>query len=296
MNLQYLKAFYVTVKANSISKAAKILHLTQPGLSMQIQSLENELQVSLLNRSNKGVQLTESGKVVFDYAVTILSLQDNIERDLKNLKSENKQLLIGSCKVIGEHALPCSLYVYKHKNKDVNINMKISSCDEVINSLINRNINIGILNGFIDNKNIKVEKITKCNLLLVTSLPPVKDSITLTELLKLPLISREKGSGTRETILFELIKHNIKFEDLNIIYELNSMEAIKNSVLAGNGISYIPQITIEKELKEGTLKVINVEGLNLTTEFYIAYRKDYELNSYEKDFINLIKSSERGFC
>lgn len=296
MNLQYLKAFYVTVKANSISKAAKILHLTQPGLSMQIQSLENELQVSLLNRSNKGVQLTESGKVVFDYAVTILSLQDNIERDLKNLKSENKQLLIGSCKVIGEHALPCSLYVYKHKNKDVNINMKISSCDEVINSLINRNINIGILNGFTDNKNIKVEKITKCNLLLVTSLAAVKDSITLTELLKLPLIFREKGSGTREAILFELIKHNIKFEDLNIIYELNSMEAIKNSVLAGNGISYIPQITIEKELKEGSLKVINVEGLNLTTEFYIGYRKDYELNSYEQDFINLIKSTERGFC
>ena len=81
MNLQYLRAFYVTVKVNSISKAAKTLHLTQPGLSMQIQSLEKELQVSLLNRSNRGVELTDAGKIVFDYADTILSLQENIERD-----------------------------------------------------------------------------------------------------------------------------------------------------------------------------------------------------------------------
>lgn len=88
MNLQYLKSFYITVKVNSISKAAKILHLTQPGLSMQIRALEKELQVSLLNRSNKGVNLTEAGKIVFDYAGTILSLQENIERDLKTLKAQ----------------------------------------------------------------------------------------------------------------------------------------------------------------------------------------------------------------
>ena len=62
MNLQYLKAFYVAVQLNSISKAAKHLHLTQPGLSMQIQSLEKDLGVTLFIRSNKGVELTEAGK------------------------------------------------------------------------------------------------------------------------------------------------------------------------------------------------------------------------------------------
>jgi len=74
MNLQYLKAFYVTVQLNSISKAAKELHVTQPGLSMQLQSLEKDLEVTLLTRSNKGVKLTEAGEVVFDYANTILSM------------------------------------------------------------------------------------------------------------------------------------------------------------------------------------------------------------------------------
>ena len=68
MNITYLRSFYTTVKFNSISKAAKELHLTQPGLSMQLQSLENEIGSKLLNRSNKGVELTDEGAVVSEYA------------------------------------------------------------------------------------------------------------------------------------------------------------------------------------------------------------------------------------
>lgn len=296
MNITYLKAFYVTVNTNSISKASKLLHLTQPGLSMQIQSLEKELGVSLLSRSNRGVELTEAGKVVFDYATTILSLQDNIERDLANLKSDKKYLLIGSCKAVGEYALPCSIYMYKQSNKDVDMNLEISNTSEVTHDLINRTINIGILHGYESNKDLVIQKITSDKLLLVTSLPLVKDKISIQELLRLPLIFRENGSGTRETILEALKVHGIKDDDLNIIYELNSMEAIKTSVIAGKGISFIPELTIKRELKDGVLKPVEIEGLELYSNFYIAYRKDYTLNPFETEFIDFIKSSKRGFC
>ncbi|RKD29022.1 selenium metabolism-associated LysR family transcriptional regulator [Thermohalobacter berrensis] len=296
MNLQYLKAFFVTVKVNSISKAAKILHLTQPGLSMQIQSLEKELQVNLLKRSNKGVELTEAGKIVFDYANTILSLQENIERDLENLKTEKKQLLIGSCKALGEYALPCSIYVFKQDNKDLDINLEISNTDEVVENLLDRTVNIGLINDKVNNKELKVEKITSDKLLLVTSLPVVKDKISIDEITKLPLIFREKGSGTRRNILKTLKKHNITYEDLNIVYLLNSMEAIKTSVISGKGISFIPELSIKRELRDKTLKVIEIEGLDIVTNFYLAYRKDHDLTPHEVEFINFIKSPNRGFC
>lgn len=296
MNIQYLKAFYVTVKANSISKAAKILHLTQPGLSMQIQALEKELQVNLLNRSNKGVELTEAGKVVFDYATTILSLQDNIKRDLENLKPHKKHLLIGSCKAVGEYALPCSIYVYKQNNKDIDINLEISNTSKVIENLLSKTVNIGILHGSEKNKELKIQKITSDRLLLVTSLPLVKDKISIQELTKLPLIFREEGSGTKRTIVESLKPHGVKIDDLNIIYELNSMEAIKTSVISGKGISFIPELTIKRELKDGVLKEIEIEDLEIISTFYIAHKKDYSLNPYETDFLNFIKSSKRGFC
>ncbi len=296
MNIGYLNAFYVTVKTNSISKAAKILHLTQPGLSMQIQALEKELQVSLLNRSNKGVELTEAGKIVFDYANTILSLQENIERDLENLKTHKKNLLIGSCKSVGEYALPCSIYIFKHDNKEIDINLEIMNSENVTNSLLDRTINIGILHGDINNKEIKTEKITEDKLLLVTSLPLIRDKVSLKELVKLPLIFREQGSGSRKIIENCLKIHNLKVGDLNIIYELNSMEAIKSSVISGKGISFIPELSIKRELKDGVLKLIEIEDLEIVSEYYIAFRKDHELSPYEKDFIKFIKSSRRGFC
>lgn len=296
MNLQYLKAFYVTVKLNSISKAAKELHLTQPGLSMQIQSLEKDLEVTLLTRSNKGVKLTEAGEVVFDYANTILSMQDNIERDLKNLKTNKKELLIGSCKAVGEYALPCSIYIYKQEYEDVDINFEIHNTDDVIKTLYDRTINIGIIHGNKKVPDIKTEKITSDRLLLVTSLPLMKDTISLNEFKKLPLIFREKESGTHQTIKKALNENNIKIEDLNIIYELNSMEAIKTSVLSGKGISFIPELSIKRELKDGNLKEIKIEGLDIFSEFFIAYREDHSISMYEQEFINFLKSSKRGFC
>ncbi|EOC99561.1 LysR family transcriptional regulator [Caldisalinibacter kiritimatiensis] len=296
MNLQYLKAFYVTVKANSISKAAKLLHLTQPGLSMQIQSLEKELQVNLLNRSNKGVELTEAGRVVFDYANTILSLQENIERDLENLKTDKKYLHIGSCKIVGEYALPCSIYIYKHDNKDVDINVEISNSSQVVENLLDRTVNIGIIQGNVDNKKIVTEKIASDRILLVTSLPLMKTNITTDELRKLPIIFREEGSETRKAVINFLNQYDMDIDDLNIIYELNSMEAIKSSVLAGKGVSFIPELTIKKELKDGALTKIDIEGNSIACSYYIAYRKDHELSVYEKDFISFIKSSKRGFC
>lgn len=296
MNLQYLKAFYVTVKVNSISKAAKLLHLTQPGLSMQIQSLEKELQVNLLSRSNKGVELTEAGKIVFDYANTILSLQDNIERDLENLKIQKKKLLLGSCRTVGEYALPCSIYIFKTDNKDINISLEISNTNEVIEKLLNRTINIGIIQGNTKHEFLETQKITSCRLLLVTSLPILKNKISLEELVHLPLIFRENGSGTKEIIINVLKKHKLPLDDLNIIYELNSMEAIKSSVIAGKGIAFIPELIINRELKTGLLKKIEIDGLDIVSDFCIAHRSDHILSPYETEFIKFIKSSSRGFC
>ena len=113
MNLQNLNVFYLTVKLKSITKAAEVLHFTQSGISLQIQSLEEELGETLLIRSNKGVELTEAGEVLFDYAGTILSIQDNIKRDFSNMRTKKKRLLLGACRAIGEYALPCSIYTYK---------------------------------------------------------------------------------------------------------------------------------------------------------------------------------------
>lgn len=296
MNLEYLHSFYVTVKFNSISKAADKLHLTQPGLSIQLKNLEKDLGVTLLNRSNKGVKMTEEGKVIFDYAHTLLDMKGNIERDLKSLHEDVPMLIIGSCKSVGEYALPCSIYTFKKFHKEIDIHMQIDNSQEVIKKLCDHTINIGVVQYDPKKDNISTKTIISDELVLVGSGYNNTDKISLEELKSLPLILREDGSGTRDLILNSLKEKNINLRDLNVIYNLNSPEAIKSSISSNKGFSFLPKLIIKKELKEHYLKKIEVDGFKIDFNYYIVCRKNYILTSYEQTFVNFIISNKRGFC
>lgn len=296
MNLEHLQAFYETVKYNSISKAAESLHLTQPGLSMQLKNLEKEFGARLLTRSNKGVELTEEGKVVFNYADTILSIKENIERDLKNLQKDTPKLMITSCKSVGEYALPCSIYTFKKLHKEVDIDMKVVNSTEVIQKLHDHTINIGIIQDKPLADDIAIKKIISDELILVGKSDNGKKTISIDELKKLPLILREKTSNARHLIETALKEKGVSIKDLNVIYDLNSPEAIKSSISAGNGFSFLPRLILQKELKQGLLHSIDVEGIKINFDYNIAFRKKYTLTQYEQKFVDFIISSKRGFC
>lgn len=296
MNLEYLQSFYMTVKYNSISKAASALHLTQPGLSLQLKNLEKELGASLLIRSNKGVELTEEGKVVFNYADTILSLKGNIERDLKHLQQEKPKLHIGSCKSIGEYALPCSLFVFKKSHEELDINMEVANTAIILEKLRNHSINIGIIQDDPKDNNLITRYITSDELILVGSDTESKSNITIDELKELPLILREETSNARYLVEKAFQEKGISLKDLNVIYSLNSPEAIKSSILAGKGVAFLPKLIVVNELNKGCLKHIEIDDIKIEFSYYLVYRKNYVFNTYEQMFVDFITSSKRAFC
>lgn len=296
MNLEYLQSFYMTVKNNSISKAAKALHLTQPAVSMQLRNLENEFGTALLIRSNKGVELTEEGKIVFDYADTLLSIQGNIERDIKSLQENIPKLLIGSCKTVGEHALPCSIYTFKHKHKEVDISMTLHNSCDVIEMLKDHTINLGIIQHDPEDETLILQQIISDELVLVGAGNDVPHTVTLDELIEMPLILREQDSGTFKTLCSSLENHALNCDCLNIIYHLNSPGAIKSSLLAGKGFSFLPRLIVSGELKDGSLKEIHVENFQIPAGYFMAQRSKCTLSKHEDMFKDFILSSKRGFC
>lgn len=296
MNLEYLQSFYMTVKYNSISKAAEILHITQPGLSGQLKSLENTLGVSLLNRSNKGVVLTEEGKVVFDYAETLLSIQQNIKTDLMNLHKKQPTLTIGSCKSIGEYALPCSIFTFKYLHNEVNIQMDVSNSDGVIQKLREHAINVGIIQYNPNLTDLVIKPIISDELVLVGNINNAKDSISIDELKEIPLILREEHSGTRNVLEKSFKNIGLNINSLNIIYSLNSSEAIKSSILSGKGFSFLPKLVLEQELKKQLIQIVKIDGLKIYFDYYIASRNHYKFSKYEQMFVDFITSTQRGFC
>ncbi|MGL4344719.1 MAG: LysR substrate-binding domain-containing protein [Cellulosilyticaceae bacterium] len=296
MNLQYLHSFYVTVKANSISKAAKMLFLTQPGLSMQLQALEKELGANLLIRSNKGVELTKEGQVVFNYADKILALKDNIERDLDAVKSEREDLLISCCNSVGEYALPCTLYIYKKDHDLVDIDLQVCNTFEVVKNLTDLSSNIGIVQNLFQHPNLHFEPFYSSHIVLVGGDKHTPSHITLEELQQLPLILPTEGSGCRQDVMSTLSTHGINTDQLNIIFEASSLESIKSTVSAGKGYAFFPSFAIQKELAHQMLVPIAIENLHFSSHFSICYRNDHVLTPFEKDFINLLCSNHKGFC
>lgn len=296
MDLDYLRSFYVTVKCNSISKAAKLLHLTQPGLSMQIQNLEDEIGATLLERSNKGVKLTEEGKIVFEHATTMLSLEDNIKKSLKSLEKNKKNLSICACKSLGEYVLPCSIYTFQEIYTDVDVELEVHNTNTVIKKLLSHDTNIGVITGFHETESITTIPILADRLLLVSGPNEEYDEIDIDEILNIPLILREEDSNNRAVLANILLKHGISIEDLNVALSSNSPESIKSTVASGRGFAFLPEVVIKKELRRGILKKINIKDFNAKFNYYLAYRNNYKFKGYEETFKKFITSKKRCFC
>ncbi|RJQ25191.1 LysR family transcriptional regulator [Candidatus Parcubacteria bacterium] len=125
MHIEYLKVFYEVASARSISKIANSSHISQPALSQQIQRLEDCMGFKLLERSNKGVELTEAGHIVERYARFLTKAYDNMVEDLNNIRKNNSTFRIDACPIIAIYALPCT--IYKIKEQFPNYNFALTS-------------------------------------------------------------------------------------------------------------------------------------------------------------------------
>lgn len=296
MDITYLKSLYVTAKCNSISVAAKKLHLSQPGLSFQLQSLESSIGKTLLQRSNKGVALTPEGEVVFNYAKSILALEENMRKELEELENFKNQLTIGACSSLADYALPCSTYTFKQIHDDIDINiLSMTSC-EVLKKLRDREINIGIIQSLDSITDMTEVPIITSNVILVCDYNLKTSSINLDELMELPIITRESTATINKFIANDLKTHGREFNDLNIQFSLNSDEALKRTLMHSEIYAFLPELVIKHELHDKYLKKVFIKDLSLQCKFTLVYRSDYELKGYEKSFIEFITSSHRCFC
>ncbi|GAW91226.1 selenium metabolism-associated LysR family transcriptional regulator [Calderihabitans maritimus] len=301
MLLTQLMAFCKVVQEGSISKAARELHLTQPALSAQIQALEEHFGLPLLERTNRGVIPTEAGEAVLYYAKRISILNQNLHQEIERLKNmDNEELAIGAGSTVGGYALPCSIYIFKEKYPRAQIKVTVANSEEIMQKLLDKTIDLGIVEGPTEKEENFISSVLAYDeLLLVTPNNDDwkdKNTVTLEELKEFPFIAREEGSGTRRTIEKALQKKGLSFDDLNIVMELNSFDAIKASVEAGRGVTVLPRLAIKKEIYTGVLKALKVEGISFRHRFTAVYLPGRQQTLLQKKFLDFLKSKERGFC
>ena len=272
----------------NLTKAANILYLSQPYLSKQIKLLEKNLNVTLFNRNSNEFRLTEEGKIFLKYCERILALCEESYRALMDLKIGNRgTLTVGASQTIGTYLMPQIIALFQQKYPQVKLNIEVNSTRLISKQIVNRQIDIAIVGGnvpknFTKNLNIHFFIEDDLNLILSPSHPfAKKETIKKEDLYNLKFIVLNSNSTIRHFVDKILKQKNIHTNQLKIIMQLNSIESIKTAVSLGLGAAFVSSSAIEKELKLKTIKIIQIENIEITrTLSIISHSKFYKSNVF----------------
>ncbi len=258
-----LQVFHTVARLLSFTKAAEELHMTQPAVTFQVRQLEEQFNTRLFDRTHNRISLTDAGKRVFDYAERIFQLYNEMDNSVRELTGDiSGVLILGASTTIAEYMLPVLLGDFKQKHPEVTIRLKVANTDGIVSQVENNEIDLGVVEAPVNNKNLVVEECRTDHLVLIV--PPNHElasekSVSISKIVEYPFICREEGSGTREVMIESMQSAGINPSEMRIAMELGSLEAIKGAVESGMGVSILSKATLIKELKLGTLVAIDTD-------------------------------------
>jgi DNA-binding transcriptional LysR family regulator len=288
-----LRVFCTVAETKSFSKASEIIHLTQPAVSLQVQALEEIYETKLFDRSGGSVTLTPAGELLYNYAKEILGLYASARKDINAMVGLVKgNLSVGASSTIGNYLLPSAIVSFRRSHPRIKTNLLIGNTKLVIEKLLAGEVDVGLVEGEVSKHNLVVEKLIPDMLVVIMS--PDHDwakrkSISVSELVKEPVIMREEGSGTRQMIEKCLKDNKVDTAELPVSLVLGSTEAIKTAVEDGLGVSILSAWAVRKEIQAGTLVASHFKDARFQRHFSLVKRKKGFSSHTLEEFLEFLK-------
>jgi len=267
-----LKVFYTAARHASFSKAAEELFITQPAVSKHIQGLEQHFKAKLFLRHGNRVSLTPEGEMLFRYAGEIFSLYKKLQYDMDQLGNRNSgHIRIGASTTLTQYILPELLHQFHVEYPDIRLEILNENTQQVETSLLQKEIDLGIIEGRSKKKELRYTPFLRDELVLVTKKEhPLaqKGDISLEELKQIPLVIREFGSGTLQVIRHYLKEMNLRISDLNVQLVLGSTEGIKKYLKSTDSFAFLSINSILEELNNGIFSVVDFPGPAMNRDFF----------------------------
>lgn len=264
MDTRQLAALVAVVDRSSFSQAAEQLGVTQPAVSLAIRSLEKRLGATLLDRSGRTVQPTETGRAVYRHAQRILGAEEDLVRALDEGTTDvSGQLLLGASSGPAERILPGLLGRFREQHPDVTVALRVDDTDSVIALVTDRQIELGVVGAERPHRSLLFEPFLRDELVLCVPAGHAfaGRTVSLEELRAAPLVVQQEGSGVRAVIERELRRVGVRPRELNVVAELGLTESTKAAVEAGIGVCFMSRLSIEREVADGLVGVAQVDGL-----------------------------------
>lgn len=296
LNFHQLHIFYTVSEKGSFSGAAQALHMTQPAVTMQIQSLEDYFGAKLFLRTTKKIELTEAGRALLPFAKRSIELMRETETGMSRFTHMLEgRLQLGASLTIGEYILPRLLGPFGQEFPHISVSLKVMNTAQILEEIMQHQLTFGLVEAPIEHPDVLLEPVLSDELLLV--LPAghelaQKEEITLEDTLRYPFVLREKGSGTRRVMEEELLRRGLDLSDMKILMELGSTGAVKSAVEANLGLSILSQSSIKHELALGVLAARSIQGIRFVRSFYSIHLKSALLPISAVTFLTFMKERD----
>ena len=277
MDLWQLNIFCKVIELKSFSKAGRSVHLSQPTISSHIKDLEDHLDCRLIDRLSKEAVPTKAGELLYGYAKRILALRDDAEAALAEFKGIVRgRLVIGGSTIPGTYLMPQLIAEFKKQYPDVIVSLKIGDTENIIEGIRRGNLELGIVGAEAETQKIVQKKLIKDEMQLIV---PANHRwagtkrVAFKQLINEPFILREPGSGTLKSLDQSLHDQGHRLEDLKVVAELGSTQAICQGIKTGAGVSILSTLAVAEDLESGKLEALEVDGLNLNRNFYLTWHR-----------------------
>ncbi|MBP1156645.1 MULTISPECIES: LysR substrate-binding domain-containing protein [unclassified Paenibacillus] len=275
MIVETLRVFVTVAEQSNFSRAAEILNLSQPGVSLHIRNLENEFGAKLLHRSPKHVKLTEAGEILYRQAKQILTLYHEAKQEIQSLRDEVTGLLkIGASFTIGEYILPRVLAQYVEQYPQVEIQVNIGNTEEIVQAVRTNELDLGLVEGEVTQPGLHIKSFMKDEMILIASpshpLCNPRAAKLESALQGQIWIFREGGSGTRA-----FSDRFIRDAGLEVkrSFVFSSTQGVKEAVASGLGIAILSRLVVRKELRSGELCEFPIKGYRFIRNLFMIQEK-----------------------
>ncbi len=283
-----LKVFQSVAKNLSFTKASQELFISQPAITKHIHELETAYQTRLFDRQGGKITLTESGELLLEHSERILDAYKRLEYEMHLLNNNyTGELRLGASTTIAQYVLPPLLASFINKFPQVNLSLMNGNSREIETALQEHRIDMGLVEGVIRQPNLKYSTFLSDELVAVTRSRGkliLTEEITPEELLNIPLVLRERGSGTLDVFEKALQEHDMKLSSLRVLMYLGSTESIKLFLEHTECMGIVSIRSVSKELYAGKLRVIEIKGMPMLREFSFVQLQGQE-SGLSQEFI-----------
>lgn len=295
ITIRQLRVFLEVAKQQNFTEAAKNLHLTQPAVSMQVKQLEEVVGIPLLLKIGRRIQLTDAGHEILLLCRNVLNQIEQTEQHLEQISEGHqgrlKLVVASTVSAVATKLLAAfnALYPKMH------ISFDVTNREGLIKQLQNNEADIVLMGQPPENLDLITEAFMDNPLVLIA--PPdhplarQQQPASINQLMQYGFVVREPGSGTRLAMERFFNEHD---KTLNTNMEMNSNDAIKQSVEVGLGLGVVSIHTLEHELAEKRLAVINAEGFPIRRLWYLVQSRNKRLSPLAERFKNYILSEARS--